>query len=113
MEWIIANWGLVLVIVATIVGLVKFLISKDKASAKEWLLYAVFKAEKEFGSKTGVIKLRHVYNWFLSLYPFLAKFLSFEEFSDMVDEALVEMKDKINKNSKLFEYVGGYEELKK
>lgn len=113
MEFLTNNWGLVLIVVVAIVGLVKFFIFKDKESAKKWLLYAVLEAEKLYGSKTGQIKLRYVYDWFLKTYPFLAKFISFEDFSDMVDEALVGMQHLIDTNMKVFEYVGGYEVEKK
>ena len=49
---------------------------------------------------------------FLTTFPILSKVISFEEFSKMVDEALEEMKHLINTNMKVFEYVGGLEEVK-
>ena len=87
MDFIVNNWSLMLIVVLVIAGLISLIIN-DKKKAKEWLLLAVIEAEKEFGSKTGVIKLRAVYNMFLTTFPVLSKFISFEQFSQMVDEVL-------------------------
>lgn len=101
-----------LLILMIIVGVIDLVIN-DKERAKKWLLLAVIEAEKEFGAKTGVIKLRSVYEHFIKVFPFLSKFISFETFSEMVDEALIEMKHYIDTNMGVFEYVGGYQELKR
>lgn len=113
MEIIVSNWGVVLIFVVAIVGLFELLIVKDKERARKWLLIAVLEAEKEFGSKTGTVKLRYVYDAFIVAFPVLSKFISFEAFSQMVDEVLVEMTHLINTNTAIFNYVGGYEEIKK
>lgn len=112
MEFLVNNWGLALIVVVAIVGLIKFFIFKDKESATKWLLYAVLEAEKEFGSKTGQIKLRYVYDWFIKTYPFLSKFISFKEFGEMVDTSLEDMRHLINTNTAIFDYVGGCEVIK-
>ena len=87
-----------------VAGLI-YLIRNDKKKAKKWLLLACLEAEKEFGSKTGVIKLRYVYDMFLATFPLLSKFVSFEQFSDMVTAALEEMKHLINTNMAVFNFV--------
>jgi hypothetical protein len=68
MEFIIANWWLVIVVIALIVAVAyavmvfaKMPTNAQLASVKEWLLYAVATAEKELGSGTGQLKLRYVY----------------------------------------------------
>lgn len=106
MEFVVNNWGLMLIALLVIVGLTNF-IRNDKEKAKKWLLLAVLEAEKEFGSKTGAIKLRYVYELFLSTFPLLSKFISFEQFSTMVDEALEEMKHLIDTNDAVSNYVDG------
>lgn len=111
MEWVVNNWGTILILLMAIVGVID-LVRNDKEKAKKWLLLAVLEAEKEWGSKTGTIKLRVVYDEFLHAFPLLSKFTSFEAFSEMVDDALSEMKHLINTNMKVFEYVGGYTEEK-
>ena len=104
MEWIVNNWGLLLILAMVVAGLI-YLIRNDKEKAKKWLLLACLEAEKEFGSKTGAIKLRYVYDMFLATFPVLSKFMSFEQFSDMVDTALEEMKHLINTNMAVFNFV--------
>lgn len=111
MTVIVENWELILILVLVIAGLVET-IRRDKEKAKEWLLLAVIKAEKLYGSKTGAVKLRYVYDMFLSTFPILSRLVSFEEFSKLVDKALEEMKHLINTNMRVFEYVGGISEEK-
>lgn len=83
------------------------IVRNDKEKAKKWLLLAVTQAEKEFGSKTGILKLRYVYEQFLHAFPLLSKFITFEAFSEMVDASLEEMQHYINTNMAIFQYVGG------
>ena len=73
---------------------------------REWLVYATAIAEREFGGGTGRLKLRHVYDMFVSKFPWLAKFVSFNFFSDLVDEALEEMNYLLDTNSAIQSYVG-------
>lgn len=72
---------------------------------KEWLLWAVAAAEKEFGSGTGELKLRYVYNLFLSKFSSLAKLISFEDFKNLVKEALEEFEDILNKYPSIQDYI--------
>ena len=108
MNWIVENWSLVLIAVLVIAGLIN-LVLNDKKKAKEWLLMAVTEAEKALGEKTGALKLRCVYDLFLQRFPVFSKFISFEEFSGMVDEALVEMKHLIETNIEVRNHVMGVE----
>ena len=55
---------------------------------REWLLGAVTEAEKNLGGGTGKLKLRQVYDLFVTRFPWLAKTVSFELFSSLVDDAL-------------------------
>jgi hypothetical protein len=107
MEWLAENWMIlfVLFVVAyfAITWTIRFLRepSKDKIkNIKEWLKWAVAKAEKELGSGTGQLKLRMVYDMAIDKFPFIVKFVSFETFSKWVDEALDWMNYQldINKN---------------
>ena len=71
----------------------------------EWLLYAVTKAEREFGSKTGQVKLRYVYDMFLAKFPYMVRALPFESFSLLVDEALDKFRKLLESNKSLSDYV--------
>lgn len=80
--------------------------SEQLSKIKEWLLYAVVEAEHELGSGTGQIKLRLVYDMFIGKFPAVAKMLTFDGFSDLVDMALERMEQIIKSNQQVAEYVG-------
>ena len=63
-----------------------------------WLLWAVTEAEKELGGGTGKLKLRQVYDLFVTRFPWLARIVPFDLFSDMVDDALDEMREMLKNN---------------
>lgn len=114
MNWIIENWtGLLAVIVligAAIIYLVRFskmTVAQQKEQLANWLLLAVSAAEKEFGSGTGQLKLREVFDSAIKTFPLLMKFISFEDFSHMVDYALLDMKKMIETNKAAQEYIQG------
>ena len=112
MEFIANNWY-ILVLAAVAVAVIIYLIMKffklpresQIAKLKEWLLYAVTEAEKELGSGTGQLKLRYVYDMFVTKFPYLVKFVSFEMFSKLVDEVLIKFKEMFNQNKAIKQYV--------
>lgn len=106
MEWIVNNWGFLLILLMAIVGLVKLALGQTE-SAKFWLLKAVMDAEREFGSKTGRIKLLNAYEWFMTHYPFLRSFVSVELFDSWVKTALEEMERLAKSNAKIDAYIHG------
>lgn len=55
---------------------------------KSWLLSVIVNAEKVYGGKTGKVKLSYVYGLFIEKFPKLAKIITFETFSMLVDEVL-------------------------
>ena len=75
--------------------------SKQIEKVKEWLLFAVIAAEKEFGGGTGAIKLRSVYDNFLTKFPAVARAISFEFFSNLVDEVLEKMEALLLENKQV------------
>ena len=99
-EVLVNYWWMFLVLVAIIavaaVAVIKFVKKpngEQLLKVREWLLYAVSVAEDELGSGTGKLKLRMVYDMFLTKFPFLAKTIPFAVFSYLVDEALDEFKE--------------------
>lgn len=114
MEFIFENWFVIvgMVALAAVAGYVAVnffrMPSGDQlAKVREWLLYAVTEAEKAFGSQTGKLKLRYVYDMFLGKFGWIARLISFETFSDLVDDALVEMRGLLDTNDAIAEYVEG------
>lgn len=117
MEFIMANWWLVIVVIALIVAaaysimvFVKMPTNAQLSSVKEWLLYAVAQAEKELGSGTGQLKLRYVYDMFILRFSTIAKVISFEAFSELVDEALYIFRNMLKDNQAVVDYVGAVPE---
>lgn len=86
-------------------GFIKLGKEKQIKIISEWLLLAVIKAEKELGGGTGQVKLRFVYDLFLDKFKFAAMFISFTQFSGLVDMALITMKELITNNNQVKEYI--------
>ena len=114
MEFVMNYWYVIVGIIAVFIvdgfTVYKFAGLPTKSQVekiKEWLLYAVTKAETELGEKTGQLKLRTVYDLFVSKFPTTAKLVSFETFSGWVDEALVEMKKMLENNKQIETIVKG------
>lgn len=112
MNFITEHWYLILVAIAAVV-VAAYLIYKffkiprteQISKLKEWLLFAVAEAEKELGSGTGQLKLRYVYDMFVSKFSFLVKFISFEYFSQLVDEVLIKFRKMLEENKAVQQYV--------
>lgn len=119
MNYIIDNWfiifGIIILIVMVIYIAVKFFkmpSSKQLNKVREWLLLAVTTAEKELGSGTGKLKLRYVYDMFLGKFPWIAKVITFEQFSYLVDDALEEMRELLSTNKAIAQIVNNEKENK-
>jgi CDP-diglyceride synthetase len=84
-----------------------FTLTREKQldKVRHWLLFAVVEAEKALGSKTGQIKLRYVYDMFITKFKYLSLIITFEQFSLLVDEALDTMKGMLQSNTALLEYI--------
>lgn len=114
MEFLVNNWFVIVAALAVIiffaVGTWRFIKipRADQIDAvREWLLMAVTEAERELGGGTGQLKLRYVYDLFVVRFPWLAKVVDFDWFSEMVDEALIGMKVMLETNEAVNEYVNG------
>ena len=100
------NWyvifALVVLVIATIVVIVR---NMSIEKMKEWLKYAVSIAEKQLGSGTGQLKLRQVYDSFVAKYKWISVLISFEKFSELVDEALEWMRNEMEENKNIKNYI--------
>lgn len=73
---------------------------------QEWLVWAVAQAEKELGSGTGQLKIKYVYDLFITKFPGVAIFIKYETFAAMVEKALNEFKEMIDTNRRISEEFG-------
>lgn len=92
-------------IILVVLGLAIILYVMSLSSFKNWLVYAVSKAEKLFGSKTGKLKLRYVYYLAIEAYPLIVKLLPFSIFSILVDSSLKAMRLMIENNKEISDIV--------
>lgn len=106
MDFIIEYWYIIVAAIALAAGggfavhcFAKLPVSEQLDNLKEWLLWAVTEAEAALGGGTGKLKLRYVYNLFVGKFPWLVKIVSFELFGELVDDALVEMRELLAKNA--------------
>lgn len=114
MDWLIANWYLLVAAVA-VLGVagwfIWYLIKMPKEQrwkkVSAWLKYAVTEAEKSLGSGTGQLKLAMVYDMFLSKFPFVKTIMPYATFLVLVDAALDWMRKALEENEKLNAYVTG------
>lgn len=75
----------------------KLPVDKKYSRIRAWLLYIVIKAEQSLGSGTGPIKLSSVYGTFTERYPIIKIFMSLATFNKLVDSALDEMRELLEK----------------
>ena len=119
-SFILNNWYLIVggiaiiaLVVARILGFIKLPTDKQLERVKEWLKYAVMKAEKELGTGTGQAKLRLVYDWFITRFSIFSKIITFNYFSKLVDYALEWLNKQLEGNEALQNYVYGDDGIEK
>lgn len=113
-KFILENWYIILAAIAVgiAIGIAVYHFAKlpradQLKKVRKWLLGAVIEAEKALGSGTGQLKLRKVYDLFLTRFSWLAKLITFEMFSDMVTDALDEMQELLKNNPAVVLYLAG------
>lgn len=118
LEFLALHWQVIVgAIIIVLTGIITFIRFNKKSvqeqinQVKEWLLYAVMAAEKELGSGTGAIKLRFVYDMFVTKFPLMVALIPFSTFSEFVDEALDKLKDLLATSPELRLYLNQQDEL--
>lgn len=113
------NWAILVAVICGVAFVttmvVKFMnmpSAKQIENLMEWLKIAVVEAEKALGTGTGSLKLRSVYESAVIAFPWIAKYMTFEKFSELVDVALEWMKEQIEKNQYIKEYIEGESAVK-
>ena len=114
MNFIIENWYIILAL-AAVLGVAAWYVYRyfnlpseaQLAKVRERLLCAVTEAEKELGGGTGKLKLRQVYDLFVTRFPWLARIVPFDLFSSMVDDALEDMREMLKTNQAVKAHVSG------
>lgn len=116
MNWLIKNWFLVVALVACgtvgiwlVIHFLEMPKEKQKAKIKEWLIWACIEAESILQSGTGQLKLREVWNMFCAVpaFTWVARVITFDQFSVWVSDALVEAKKMLVNNATIAKRVYG------
>ena len=114
MNWIVENWSLVAILLAAIVVAffyVKKFLNKPTdeqiAAIREWMLWITLEAERQLGGGTGKAKLRFCYNEFVKTFPWVAKIMTFDEFSCLIDSVLIDMRKLLETNEAIKGYING------
>jgi hypothetical protein len=114
MEFIAENWYIIFALIVVFAMLVILAVRFFKQPSyvqlekvREWLLWACTEAEKELGGGTGKLKLRYVYGLFVDKFSWLAEVITFETFSDLVDDALEQINKLLTTNAAIQLYVNG------
>ena len=115
-EWLVENWFLVVALIACITTVIYLVVrflglptEEQREKVKEWVIWACIEAEKELQNGTGQLKLRKVYNVFCAVPVFtsVARIIPFNQFSELVSDAVSIMKKMLISNNALAEYVYG------
>lgn len=110
MDWMAQSFWIFAVVVVVLTSVIGFFnLAKEKRieKIKEWLLYACTLAEKELGSGTGQVKLRYVYDLFLDKFKFMSMIITFEQFSNLVDNSLDSLREMLKNNKEIKKLVEG------
>lgn len=106
LEYIIANWDSILLIVAAVAAVVFFAFKGNKSVVMKMLYALVTEAEKEYGGGTGALKLATVIAAIYPKLPAVIKlFITEATLAKWVEDALVAAKEAWKKNAAIAEYI--------
>ena len=95
---IILNYPIeILIVTVIIISLMVYIYKNKKGLLYKTALYAVSVAEKEWGSNTGKIKFAEVYTYIKKTYPLFTLLFTEKVLTTIIEEALLEMKNILNK----------------
>jgi hypothetical protein len=110
-EFMIANWDSVALFVVLVVALALMVQKGYTAQVKQILFYLVTEAEAQFGGGTGELKYSAVSTWLYDRLPLVAKLVfTNKSIDELIEQAVLEMKEYLEKNKKAQKLVLGVEE---
>lgn len=105
-NFIIANWDFIILIVSAAAAVLFFSFKGNKSVVMKMLYALVTEAEKEFGGGTGSLKLATVTAQIYPKLPAVLKlFASEKTLTKWVEDALVAAKEAWEKNAAIAEYI--------
>ena len=108
MQYIIDNWGAILLVLAAGAALVWFAYKGNKSVVMRMLYALVTEAEKSLGGGTGSLKLATVVEAIYPKLPGVIKaFITADTLERWVEEALTAAKVEWEKNAQIAAYIDG------
>ena len=93
------QYWLIIIFALAAAGTLIYIIIKEPQRIKQWLIWACAQAELALGSGTGMLKLREVYDMFITQYPIFSKIIPFSVFQRWTEEALLVFKQWLESNA--------------
>lgn len=91
--WLRDNYMFIIFSIVAISGFITLMYNNRKDLLTKSALYIVAKVEEEWGSNTGRIKFAEAYTYLKQTYPIITFFLPEEVLRNLIEEALVQLKD--------------------
>ena len=91
-NWVVNNPIMAFVIMIVIIALMVYIFLNKKDLLSKAALYAVSVAEDEWGSDMGRVKFAQVYTYIKKQFPLITLFFSEEDLTDIIEDALIELK---------------------
>lgn len=105
-NFIIANWDAILLVIAAIAAVVFSIFKGNKSVVMKMLYSMVTEAEKEYDSGTGALKLADVISRIYPKLPAIIKtFVSADRLTKWVENALTAAKETWAKNAAIATYI--------
>ena len=92
-NWIITNSVTLIIGIIIVIALGLLIYKNKKGLLYKAALYAVVKAEEQWGSDTGKIKFAEVYTYISNQYPVISFFFTEKQITNIIETALTEMKN--------------------
>ena len=106
LEFLLANWDSVLVVLVFIALIVVFIRRGETKVLKNILFSLVTQAEKQFGGGTGSLKFAAVSDWIYQRIPAVLKlFFTAKDIEKMIESVLAEAKQAWGANENLKGYI--------
>ena len=97
---LVAIIGAIVLVVLKVIDFVKKPTDEQIQGLQEWL-----KGQVALGGGTGELKLRVVYNAAISKFPWVATYLTFDQFNNLVKIALDWMQEQMDDNIAIKDYI--------
>lgn len=98
MEFIVEYWKTILALIIFVLFIATAICNLKRENLRQWLRWAVAKAEQDLGGGTGELKLRKVYDLAVTRFPWVGTIYPFSFFKKDVEEALTWFKKQLESN---------------